>query len=167
MRKFFWAVLIAFMLSADCCITLAGPLDDGIAAYERGDYATALRLFRPLAQQGDGNAQYILGFSYDRGRGVTQDSREAVKWFRLAAEQGVADAQNDLGVMYALGRGVTKDNLRAYMWLNLAASKLGGDSGQLATRHRDTAAKTLSPTQIKQAQKIARRCEANSFKNCD
>jgi uncharacterized protein len=50
----------------------AGPLDDGTAAYDRGDYATALRLFRPLANQGDAGAQYNLGVMYALGQGVAQ-----------------------------------------------------------------------------------------------
>src|SRR5882724_11990527 len=55
---------------------LAGPLEDGQAAYNRGDYATALRLFRPLADKGDSDAQNALGIMYDLGRGVTQNHSE-------------------------------------------------------------------------------------------
>jgi len=65
----------------------AGPLHDGNAAAQRGDYATALRLWRPLAEQGDAAAQYNLGNMYVKGAGVPQDDAEAVKWYRLAAEQ--------------------------------------------------------------------------------
>ena len=70
----------------------AGPFEDGVAAYKRGDYATALRLLRPLAAQGNAAAQYLLGLMYGRGDGVPQDDAEAVKWYRLAAEQGLAAA---------------------------------------------------------------------------
>ena len=59
----------------------------GFEAAARGDYATALRELRPLAEQGDARAQYGLGIMYDKGRGVTQDHAEALKWIRLAAEQ--------------------------------------------------------------------------------
>jgi hypothetical protein len=65
---------------------LAGPLDDAQAAYNRGDYATALQLIRPLADQGDARAQSILGLMYESGRGVPQDYAEAVKWYRKAAD---------------------------------------------------------------------------------
>jgi len=59
----------------------AGPLEDGEAAYARKDYATALELFRPLAEQGDAQAQYNLGVMYDTGEGVPQDYALAVKWY--------------------------------------------------------------------------------------
>lgn len=55
-------------------------------------YATALREFRLLAEQGDANAQYNLGTMYDNGEGVREDDEEAAKWYRKAAEQGDATA---------------------------------------------------------------------------
>ena len=74
-------------------IGLAAPawagFDEGVAAYERGDYETALREFRPLAEQGEAKAQAILGVVYSKGGGVPQDDAEAVKWYRLGAEQGL------------------------------------------------------------------------------
>ena len=53
--------------------------DDALAAYERGDYATALQEFRPLAEQGDAKAQFNLGFMYDNGKGVPENDAEAAK----------------------------------------------------------------------------------------
>ena len=64
----------------------AGPFEDSVAAYRRGDFATAARLFRPLAEQGDLNSQTNLGLMYRKGRGVTKDDAEAAKWYRKAAE---------------------------------------------------------------------------------
>ncbi len=62
-------------------IGLAAParagFDEGVAAYERGDYETALREFRPLAEQGLASAQYSLGLMYDNGEGVPQDYIQA------------------------------------------------------------------------------------------
>jgi hypothetical protein len=66
----------------------AGPLDDVNAAIKRRDYATALRLVRPLAEQGDANAQYNLGVFYDNGLGVPQDKVHAYMWLNLSAAQG-------------------------------------------------------------------------------
>ena len=60
-------------------IVLAGPVEDAAAAYKRGDYATAMRLFRPLADDGDASAQVVLGFMYKRGQGVPQDYAAAVR----------------------------------------------------------------------------------------
>ena len=67
---------------------MAGPLDDADAAIKRRDYATALRLIRPLAEQGDPNAQYTLGVFCDNGLGVPQDRVRAYMWLNLAAMQG-------------------------------------------------------------------------------
>ena len=58
--------------------------DEGVAATKRGDYETALREWRPLAEQGDADARFKLGFLYEFGRGVAQDYAEAVIWFRRA-----------------------------------------------------------------------------------
>ena len=89
----------------------------------RGDYATALRLLRPLADQGDAVAQFYLGLMYDNGRGVPQNYAEAVKWYRLAADQGNANAQFNLGVMYANGRGCRRTTPRRVKWFRLAADQ--------------------------------------------
>ena len=90
-------------------------------AAERGDFVTAVRLWRQLAERGDGASQYTLGEMYYAGQGVAQDYGEAVKWYERAAEQGIPAAQLDLGVACALGRGVPRDLQKAYMWLSIAA----------------------------------------------
>ena len=97
--------------------------DDGVEAYNRGDYATALQEFRPLAEQGDAKAQFNLGFMYDNGQGVPQDDVEAAAWYHKAAEQGYADAQNTLGFMYADGEGVSPDVVEAVAWFRKAAEQ--------------------------------------------
>jgi len=75
---------------------LAPPIladfESGFDAYHRGDYATALNTFRPLAEQGEAQAQFKLGVMYHQGLGVTQDNEEAVRWYRQAANQGLASA---------------------------------------------------------------------------
>ena len=68
----------------------SADFDKGWTAYKRGDYATALRIWTPLAKQGNAGAQVWLGAMYEDGTGVTQDDKTAVKWWRLAAEQGSA-----------------------------------------------------------------------------
>ncbi len=132
-------------------------LDEGVAAAKRGAYATALREWRPLAEQGNAGAQYNLGIMYYKGQGVPRDDAEALQWFRKAAEQGYAKAQYNLGVMYGNGRGVPQDYAQAHMWFNLAASgfPLGEDRDQ-AVKDRDHAAKRMTPAQISEAQKLAR-----------
>ena len=66
---------------------VAGAFEDGRDAYNSGDYATALRLWRPLAEQGHARAQYNLGFSYENGGGVPQDYVQAHMWYSLAASR--------------------------------------------------------------------------------
>jgi TPR repeat protein len=90
---------------------------------EVGDFATALRLFGPLAEQGDASAQTNLGVMYEQGRGVAQNYREAMKWFRLAALQGNASAQSNLGVMYYRGQGIAQDYREAMKWYRLGAKQ--------------------------------------------
>ncbi len=97
--------------------------DEGVAAAKRGDYATALREWRPLAEQGVAKAQFNLGFMYRNGLGVPQDTAEAVKWYGKAAEQGNADAQVNLGSMYSNGQGVPEDHAEAAKWFRKAAEQ--------------------------------------------
>ena len=68
-----------------------------------------MRLFRPLANQGDALAQTTLGEMYANGKGVPQDYAQALVWFRKAADQWYAPAQDDLSWMYAEGEGVPKN----------------------------------------------------------
>jgi hypothetical protein len=98
-----------------CAEESPDPFQTGLDAGRTGDFATALREFRPLAEQGNARVQTYLGFMYDRGEGVAQDYVEAGRWFRLAAEQGYAYAQNNLGRMYrnGNGRGVAQDYVEA------------------------------------------------------
>jgi len=82
------AVAAIILVSGFATPVVAGPLEDANAAIKRRDYATALRLIRPLAEQGNANAQYNLGVFYDNGLGVPQDRVRAHMWLNLAAMQG-------------------------------------------------------------------------------
>ncbi len=131
---------------------------DYVAAYQRGDYATVIRELRPLAEQGNAEAQHYLGVMYGEGHGVPQDYAEAVGWWRKAAEQGYADAQNNLGIMYANGEGVTQDYAQAHMWFNLAASRYPpGEDRDKAVENRDFVAERMTPAQISEAERLARK----------
>ena len=77
----------------------AGPHEDGLAAYRRGDYATTLRLWRPPAEQGQAWAQYNLGVMYRDGEGVPQDYAAAHMWLTLAAAQGFENAKSDRDII--------------------------------------------------------------------
>ena len=146
---------------------MAAPMEEAQAAYDQGDYATALRVWQPLADEGVARAQNNLGVMYEYGKGVPLNTDEALKWYRLAAAQGYAGAQNNLGLIYAIGRIVPRDPVRAYMWFSLAAASLSGDVGKTVTTTRDVFAGAMSPQQIAQATELARACLAANFKDCE
>lgn len=123
----------------------------GLDAYNKGDYVTAAKEWRPLAEAGDPAVQFNLGLLYLDGHGVPQSSAEAVNWFRRAAEQDYTEAQHNLGAMYASGQGVKRDYVQAYKWLNLCAAK--GNTG--CATQRDLIAKKLKPAQIAEGQRLA------------
>ncbi|HZT27894.1 MAG TPA: tetratricopeptide repeat protein [Pseudolabrys sp.] len=94
-----------------------------LSAYNSGDFAAALRMYRPLADKGQILAEYIVGLIYANGQGVAQDYAEAMKWHRKAAEQGEAKAQFSVGVMYFKGLGVAADRAEAFKWYRRAANQ--------------------------------------------
>ena len=161
MTKILTTLLLTLWLSVGAA--WAGDFEDGVAAHKKKDFVTALKKFKSAAAQGNSDAQFNLGVMYDIGQGVTQDYAEAVRWWKLAAAQGDATAQYNLGLMYGEGKGVVQDYTRAHMWFNLAA--VTGDS--VSVKNRDIVAKRMTPQQISEAQKLARECQARSFKNCD
>jgi TPR repeat protein len=71
---------------------------------------------RKLADQGDADAQWDMGYRYHNGQGVPQDDAQAVRWFQRAAYQGHVNSQATLGAYYWAGRGVPKDLGQAYFW---------------------------------------------------
>ena len=112
---------LACLLAAPA--VLAGPLEDGMDAYDKGDYATALKLFQPLADQGDAGGETELGLMYNFGMGVPQDYAKAVTLFSKAADQGDAIAQQDLAEMYFFGNGVAQDYPLAAKWYLRSANQ--------------------------------------------
>jgi uncharacterized protein len=108
-------------------VGLASPSRDAAAeaevAFQKGNYAKALKLARPLADKGHPRAEAVLGFAYYRGRGAPHDDAEAAKWLLRAAEKGDAVARFTLGVMYGEGRGVPQDFVEAARWYRRAAEQ--------------------------------------------
>ncbi len=144
---------IALVLSIVCLgVPAWADFQAGNDAYNRKDYATALREWRPLAEQGDADAQYNLGLMYDRGYGVPQDYVQARQWYEKAAAQGDARAQYNLGVRYARSHGVPQDYVQAHKWFNLAAA----NGEKMGAKFRDVLAKQMTPAQIDEAQRLAR-----------
>ena len=128
-----------------------GLMYDGGQGVPR-NYPEAVKWFRKAAEQGLAQAQLKLGLMYDEGRGVPRDYSEAMKWLRRAAEHRDASAQYNLGVMYTKGEGVPQDLVQAHLWFNLAAAQ-GNSKAQVA---RDKIAAELTPSQIAEAQRLAK-----------
>jgi uncharacterized protein len=176
------------MLSIGVGPAWAGANEDALAAYASGNYAAALHLWRPLAEEGDAAAQFWLGACYDLGHGVPADPGAAAQWYRKAAEQGHANAQHNLAHLYEVGQGLPPDYAltAAATWYRRAADQgyrpAQANLGALyylghgvrrdlvqaykwfalagATDNRDYVAKRLSPQQIPEAQAQVRAWQA-------
>lgn len=144
-------------------MVVAQDLEVAITAVEAGDYATALRQWRPLAEQGNEWAQFGLGWMYAEGKGVPLDYTKGVRWYRLSAEQGNAAAQYNLSLMYFAGNGVPKDYVSAHMWFNI--SSMNGDPEAAALRERVQSKMTAAD--IAKAQQRASACMASGYQECD
>jgi tetratricopeptide (TPR) repeat protein len=118
--------------------TFFRTVEKGSAAYAQGDYAAALDILRPLAEDGEPTAEFYVGEMYRFGRGVKKDEAKAAAWYKKSAVQGSSDAQYALGMMYAFGIGVDADYVEAYRWLSLADLRLS----PWETERRDKAVKT-------------------------
>jgi uncharacterized protein len=194
MRHTFRAISagIVFALSFAAPVA-ADSLEQAVAAYRLADYATALRVYHSLAEQGLAVAQFNLGLMYDLGQGVVQNYPEAVKWYRLAADQGRDDAQYQLGHLY-----YKQDNYaEAAKWFQLAAdqgradaqSNLGtmyaegegvpqdfvvalmwfsmaaAQNHKEAIENRDKAVPFMTPAQIAEAERLARNWKPTRLPN--
>jgi hypothetical protein len=155
MRRGAVLLLALAVIAVPSSACLADPLADGVAAYDRGDYATALRILQPLADQGVPYAQYQLGAMYEDGNGVAQSDAESARLYRLAAETGLPVAQANLAVCYEQGRGVPRDLTQALLWYTLAAAReTQSRRRDLVVRERDRLARRLTPAQIQQVQAL-------------
>lgn len=118
------SLLSAFLVLATDCGAVQAGFDVGKQAYNKGDYAAALKEFAPLAKNGDPKAQHYLGQMYRHGRGVETDFVRGANWFHRAAKQGYAHAQYDLGLLFKTVAVTEGDYAKAVKWL-LAASRQG------------------------------------------
>ena len=144
-------LLLVFTQFAAC-----GKESDPLKAFESGDYETAFKLWLPMAEGGDPDAQNYLGILYYLGFGTNKDYKKALEWYGRAAAAGHPDAQRNYGDMIHFGRGTAKDNYQAYKWY-FAASQQGNKS---AAREIEVIAASgnLSPNQQMHA-----KIEANEF----
>jgi TPR repeat protein len=154
MKRLFVAAALLASLGAPAAADFA----DGLAAYDGGDYATALDEWRALAEAGDAIAQAALAGLHRYGQGVAEDPARAAQWYRRAARQGEAGAQLNLGEMYASGLGLARDLVQAHFWLSLAAMQ----GRTWAARRRDRIAAEMSAEELAEAENLARHWKARA-----
>jgi hypothetical protein len=153
--------ILGVMLLLAVGMAYAADLQKGEAAYVRGDYAAALAEFRPLAEQGNADAQQELGAMYSHGEGVPQDYAQAIAWVRKSAAQG-AYGQLALAWMYHDGVGVRKNIIAAYALANLSAAAIDFSAAQSApgshvgSTSRNELIEEMSPAQIEAGQALTR-----------
>jgi TPR repeat protein len=100
----------------------AENLDDAVAAMRSGDFAEAYCIMRPLAEEGDADAQYNIGWMYLNGYGLRINDNLALEWWQKASAQGHSDASFSIGMLYSLGEGeVPKDTNKAIDYYLMAA----------------------------------------------
>ena len=115
-------MLLAGMLLTACGKAPQQAFQDGLEAYNKGDFKTAMENWKPIADSGDAGAQTNVGLLYSQGKGVKQDYAQAVDWYKKAAMQNYPDAEYNLGIMYKEGKGVAADSTEAARWFKYAAN---------------------------------------------
>lgn len=131
MRKMIPALTAALIATSALSVlpVLAGPLEDGGRAYQRGDYAGAMRAWSPIASK-DPTVMNNIGVMYMDGHGVPRDLGLAVQWLSRSAAAGSSLGQNSLGGLYRDGRGVKQDYGRAITFFAASAAQ-GNPAGQI------------------------------------
>lgn len=149
-------ILRKLLLAAIClviCAGCSGNREEGIGAYDKGDFAAAMNILKPLAEAGDAQAQNYVGYMYDNGEGVAVDYGQAARWYTLAADQGNAVAQHNLALLYANGLGVEKDWVQALKWINLSVI-LSRSKYERAVKDGNYAVTQMTPEQVRQAEQL-------------
>lgn len=143
-------------------IAVAGDVQKAAQAFQTGDYKTALNESQEAADNGDAEAQFLLGLLYGNDYDpIPQNDKEAARWLRLAANQGYRRAQRILATMYAEGTGLPQDSVEAYRWAKLANHPNFNNIDDLQSR----ITKSMTPEQVAEAEKLLR--EWRSFKNSE
>lgn len=128
---------------------------EGMAAFARGDMATAVRELVPAARADDSRAQFLLAQIYARTDSAPKERADAVMWYRRAAANGMVAAMRRLGDIYRDGLGAESDPVQAYAWYDLASSRLGPHRGSFG-RFRDDVASKMPPPALDHARLLAR-----------
>jgi len=147
-----WVMVAVFLAGCgDHSQKNVASYQDGVNAYTKGDYAAALEIFKPLAENHSKEAQFSLGVMYRQGQGVAHDDKEAVAWWSKAAEQGHVEAQDNLGLRYAKGEGVAQDFVQADKWFTIAAAS----GNETAIRNKKVVEAHMPPEKVVAADMLA------------
>lgn len=120
---------LLFVTSGVAFNVAANDLDDAVDAMRSGDFAEAYCIMRPLAEAGDADAQYNIGWMYMNGYGLRVNDSLALEWWKEASEQGHSDASFSIGMLYSLGEGeVSKDTNEAIDYYLIAADEKHEDA---------------------------------------
>lgn len=126
MTRLLAALLALFLLATP---TLAeGTLEEAIAAYDAGDYEKAYALFLPLAEAGDAEAQYSIGFMLARGEGVPENEADGIVWLEKAVAQGHVKASFIIGLLYTNGSQTPENRELAVLYFERAARRCHSDA---------------------------------------
>ena len=124
---------------------------DGVKAFDRQDYETAIKLWLPEAEAGRSEAQALIGNLYNAGFGFERDYAKAMEWFMKAAVKGDAMAQQGIGNLYGEGRGVEKDYIKARMWFAISAN----NGNERAEYNMRKVAQRMKPAEVEKADQMA------------
>ena len=146
-------VLLGLVFAVAACgkaeTSSAAEAEEGLAAFQKRDFDEAFEILLPLAEKGDAEAQFKVGFMYVHGRGVDRDFDEAIGWMTKAAEQGYPEAQYNLALSYDIGRGVARDLVEAHKWATLAVGQGYSSAGEL----KEDTASNMTEDELREARK--------------
>ena len=119
------SLLLLFAIASNQIVAAQDELafDSGLAAMDRGHFATAIRAWLPLAEAGSAEAQNNLGHMYEEGLGVSQNYQTSMDWYRRAAEQDLPEAQHNVGLLYYNGYGVQANPREGVRWFRQSAEQ--------------------------------------------
>ena len=123
-NKYATIVLLFFTIAAFSTIADSNDLEGAVTAMRTGDFAEAYCIMRPLAERGDADAQYNIGWMYLNGYGLRVNESLVLEWWKKASAQGHTDASFSIGMLYSLGDGeVPKDSSKAIDYYLLAVKE--------------------------------------------
>ena len=129
--------------------------EEGVMAYESGNYGLAYEEFSALSAGGHAGAEFMLGAMYFYGKGKPRDNALAATWFHKSARKGNVAAQLAYGSLHTRGWGVQRDLVEAYMWLTQVAEEdISSLHGQ-AVLLRDEAAHDMTAAEVDRARRKA------------